>query len=236
MFTKNKKNTKKRTKTVRFGEKLSFASIEAYKLLRTNISFFFPDVTGGRTVGITSPCPQDGKSTTSINLAYALADEGHKVILIDADMRHPSIYTSLELPISPGLSNVLSGDKEIPLHKGVLYENLSILTSGDLPPNPCELIGSNRMKELLDDLKQTYDYVIVDLPPVLAVSDPIVVSKYINGIIIVTRCGYTRRKDVIESVRQLKFANAKIFGFVYNGAGMRKALYYRRSNKYYYYK
>ncbi len=236
MFINNKKNTKKRIKAGRFGEKLSFASIEAYKLLRTNISFFFPDVTGGRIVGITSPCPQDGKSTTSINLAYALADEGHKVVLIDADMRHPSVYTSLELPISPGLSNVLSGDKDINIHNGILHENLSVITSGDLPPNPCELIGSHKMKELLDNLRNIYDYVIVDLPPVLAVSDPIVVSKYINGIIIVTRCGYTRRKDVVESVRQLKFVNAKIFGFVYNAAGVRRSLYYRRSKKYYYYK
>ncbi len=235
MLIKNKKDIKKRKKTDRFGEKLSFASLEAYKLLRTNISFFFPDVTGGRTVGITSPCPQDGKSTTSINLAYALANEGHKVVLIDADMRHPSVYTSLELPISPGLSNVLSGEEKINLHKGVLHENLSVMTSGDLPPNPSELIGSHKMKEILDSFKKSYDYILVDLPPVLAVSDPIVVSKYINGIILVTRCGYTRRKDIVESVRQFKFANVKIFGFVYNAAGIRKSLYYRRSQKYYHY-
>ena len=217
MFKKNKKAQEERTKVVRFGNNLDFASTEAYKLLRTNLSFSLPDKEGGKIIGITSPCPQDGKSTTSLNLSYALAETGHSVLLIDADMRRPSIAKTLELPAAPGLSNILVDSKENAFHEKVMHEKLTVLLSGDIPPNPSELITSAKMQNLLSELAAKYDYVIVDLPPVNAVSDPIAVSKYIDGMIIVVRHGFSRRKDVVEAIRQLKMVNAKIFGFVYNG-------------------
>lgn len=215
-------NIEKRTKT-KVGTELDYASREAYNLLRTNIAFAFPDGVDGNIIGVCSSCPQEGKSTTSINLAFSLAEAGNRVILIDADMRRPSVFTTVGLEMEPGLSEVLSSKATPEIHNGVLHENLSILTSGHIPPNPSELIGSNKMNVVLQSLKTEYDYVIVDLPPVLAVSDPIAVSKYLEGIILVVRHAKTRRRDVVESIRQLEYAGVKILGFVYNRVGSKVA-------------
>ncbi|MBE6584220.1 MAG: CpsD/CapB family tyrosine-protein kinase [Ruminococcaceae bacterium] len=233
MNTKYYSGIKNRKKTARIGEELSFASKEAYNLLRTNISFAFPDQTGGRVLGVSSACPQEGKSTTSMNLAYSLADGGNKVLLIDADMRRPSVCFTLELEMSPGLSNVLAGNEDVKIHKAMMLDNLDIITSGDIPPNPSELIGSQRMKEFLDGCRQKYDYIIVDLPPVLSVADALALSKYIDGVIIVVRHNSARRKDVVETIRQLEFANAKVVGFVYNKIESRGHARYYKPTKYY---
>ena len=107
MAFKKQKQTEVKSKPRKIGKDLNFASLEAYNLLRTNLSFALPDSEGGKTIGITSPCPQDGKSTTSVNLAYSLADAGNKVLLIDADMRRPSLAGELKMPMAPGLSNLL---------------------------------------------------------------------------------------------------------------------------------
>lgn len=214
---KDNKNVK--TRITKVGTDLSYASREAYNLLRTNISFAFPDVEGGKVVGVCSSRPQEGKSTTAINLAYSLAEAGYKVLLIDGDMRRPSVYETVGVDMEPGLSEMLSGKGKVEEHKGVLHANMSVLTSGHVPPNPSELISSHRMETLLEEYKAVYDYIIVDLPPVLAVSDPVAVSKYLGGIILVVRHMKTRRRDVVESIRQLEYAGVKILGFVYNRMG-----------------
>ena len=214
----------------KLGAELDFASAEAYKLLRTNLSFSFVNKTKGRVIGMTSPRPQDGKSFSAINLAYSLAEAGNQVILVDADMRRSSIASTLDRSLSPGLSNYLVGDAKDVIHKNVLHENLSAIMGGDPPPNPAELIGSKRMGLVLEALSQRYDYVIVDLPPVNVVSDPLIVSKYLDGIVLVLRHRVSRKKDVAEAVRQLKFVNAHIVGFVYNGYSKGGAY---RHNSYY---
>ena len=188
--------------------------------------FSVPDKQGGKVIGVTSPCPQEGKSTTSLNLSYSLAEAGNKVILIDADMRRPSISKMLNLPKSPGLSNRLTnGDKDA-INIGMLHENLSIMFSGEVPPNPSELISSENMKALIEEFRENYDYVVIDLPPVTAVSDPLVMSKNIDGLAIVVRHGHTRRRDVMETLRQLKLVNAKILGFIFNGYSKTKPSYH----------
>ena len=219
----------------KFASQLDFASSEAYNLLRTNISFALAGKDGGaKLLGVSSPCPQEGKSFTSINLAYSLAKDGQKVILIDGDMRRPSISGVLEMSRTPGLSNLLTGgNPEDMIHFGTLHENLDVLLSGDIPPNPSELLGSERMKSLIDEFGQKYDYVIVDLPPVTAVADPLVMSKLLDGIVVVVRHAYTRKKNVREAVRQLKFSGVRILGFVYNGFRYGSSKYYKRSGKYY---
>lgn len=203
----------------KLGPNLDFASSEAYKLLRTNLIFSFPNKEGGKIIGLTSARPQDGKSFSAINLAYALAEAGSRVILIDGDMRRSSLAPTLNMPMAPGLSNYLAGDAKDVIHKNVLHENLSLITAGDPPPNPVELLGSSRMKLVLDALSQRYDYIILDLPPVNLVADPLVISKYLDGMILVLRHAYTKRREVLEAVRQLKFVNAHIVGFIYNGYG-----------------
>ena len=233
MFNFNRKKVDATERKRKFGKDLDFASVEAYNLLRTNLYFSLADVTGGKVVGVTSPCPQEGKSTTSLNLAYALASAGHKVVLIDSDMRRPSLAGVLEMPLAPGLSNILIDESVDAIHPSVVHENLSVLLSGDIPPNPSELVVSDKMKALIEKLRDIYDYVVVDLPPVNLVSDPIMMSRHLDGMIVIVRHGYTRRRDVNDAVRSLKLVNAKILGFVYNGAKTGKKRY-RKSNYYHY--
>lgn len=233
MSTKYYSGIRNKKKNAKIGEELSFASKEAYNLLRTNISFAFPDQEGGKVLGVSSACPQEGKSTTAINLAYSLADADNKVLLIDADMRRPSVCFTLELEMSPGLSNMLAGSEEVKINKGKLLEKLDIITSGDIPPNPSELIGSQKMKDFLDDCRKKYDYVIVDLPPVLSVADTLALSKYIDGVVIIVRHNNAKRRDVVETIRQLEFANAKVVGFVYNKIESKGVARYYKPTKYY---
>lgn len=233
MFNFNRKKVDATERKRKFGKDLDFASVEAYNLLRTNLYFSLAGVTGGKVVGVTSPCPQEGKSTTSLNLAYALASAGHKVVLIDSDMRRPSLAGVLEMPLAPGLSNILVDESVDAIHPSVVHENLSVLLSGDIPPNPSELVVSDKMKALIEKLRGLYDYVVVDLPPVNLVSDPIMMSRHLDGMIVIVRHGYTRRRDVNDAVRSLKLVNAKILGFVYNGAKTGKKRY-RKSNYYHY--
>ena len=221
--------------TPKVGAELDFASREAYKLLRTNISFAFPDQDGGKVIGICSACPQEGKSTTTTNLAFSLAEANNKVLLIDGDMRRPSIYNIVGIEKEPGLSDMLSGKSGVCEVHGVLQENLSVLVSGHIPPNPSELIGSRKMEALFEEYKKQYDYILIDLPPVLSVSDPVAVSKYLSGMIIVVRHDKTGRRDLAETMRQLEYANTKILGFVYNRIGeSSKKKKYKRNSKYNY--
>ena len=189
MFNFNRKKVDATERKRKFGKDLDFASVEAYNLLRTNLYFSLADVAGGKVVGVTSPCPQEGKSTTSLNLAYALASAGHKVVLIDSDMRRPSLAGVLEMPLAPGLSNILIDESVDAIHPSVVHENLSVLLSGDIPPNPSELIVSDKMKALIEKLRDIYDYVVVDLPPVNLVSDPIMMSRHLDGMIVIVRHG-----------------------------------------------
>lgn len=218
--------------TRRVGPELNFASREAYKLLRTNISFAFPDEETGKIIGVCSACPQEGKSTTTINLAYSLAEANYKVLLIDGDMRRPSVCNIVGIDKEPGLSDALSGVRGVAETRGVLHENLSVLVSGRIPPNPSELIGSRKMEKLIEKYKQEYDYILIDLPPVLSVSDPVAISKYLSGMIIVVRHEKTGRRDVAETIRQLEYANAKILGFVYNRMGQTNKKTKARKDKY----
>ena len=232
---KIKNKTLDTNNTPKVGAELDFASREAYKLLRTNISFAFPDQDGGKVIGICSACPQEGKSTTTTNLAFSLAEANNKVLLIDGDMRRPSIYNIVGIEKEPGLSDMLSGKSGVCEVHGVLQENLSVLVSGHIPPNPSELIGSRKMEALFEEYKKQYDYILIDLPPVLSVSDPVAVSKYLSGMIIVVRHDKTGRRDLAETMRQLEYANTKILGFVYNRIGeSSKKKKYKRNSKYNY--
>ena len=229
MREKKQKKTIENSQRQKFGKELNFASVEAYNLLRTNLSFSLPDKVGGKTIGITSPCPQEGKSTTSLNLAYSLAEAGNKVLLVDADLRRPSLASIIETSMVPGLSNLLiDNNTEGAVREGLLHENLSVLPAGDIPPNPSELIGSDRMKQLIEKFETCFDHIILDLPPVNSVSDPLAMSKHIDGMIVVVRHGQTKRREITETVRQLELVNAKVFGFVYNGYHKTKAGYKRK--------
>lgn len=200
-----------------FGPGMNFSVKEAYKLLRANIMFSFSDSYRGHVIGITSSLQSEGKSSTASNIAYVLAEAGARVLLMDADLRRPSVASKLNLARTPGLTNLLVSKVE---YKELLQHNsmapdMDVLTSGDIPPNPSELLGSERMEKLIQELVQNYDYVIVDLPPVNVVSDAIAMSRVLDGVIMVVRNGVSEQRMLAESMRQLKLVNLRVLGFVF---------------------
>ena len=169
------------------GEYLSFAATEAYKLLRTNLMFALPDQGKCRVVGVTSALRNEGKSTLAINLAYTVSQAGYRVLLIDGDMRLPTLAKRLNIPKRPGLSNLLAGlcTVQDAVQTSDLLDNLKAIAAGDIPPNPSELLSSARMETLLRELGADYDFILLDLPPVTAVTDGLVISKLVDGMIVV---------------------------------------------------
>lgn len=229
----NKDNASPATLPKTFSE-LNFASKEAYNLLRTNVTFSFTDASSGKVVGISSACLSEGKSFTAINLAASLAEAGNAVLLIDCDMRRPSIAKSLGKPLSPGLSNLLVSNARDVVHSGVLNDNLSIVTAGDIPPNPSELLGSEKMQAVVEFFREHFDYIILDLPPITAVADPLIVTKLVDGMVVVVRHKVTKRGDIRDSIRQLKMTGVRILGFVYNGYHSSSSYGYKKYGKYKY--
>jgi len=223
-----------------FGPNMSFSVTEAYKLLRANIMFSFSDEGRGHVIGITSSLQSEGKSSTAVNTAYALAESGAKVLLMDADLRRPSVAAKLNLSRTPGLTNILvakGGDYRELLQQNQAAPGMDVLTSGDIPPNPSELLGSGRMEKLIGDLTRDYDYVIVDLPPVNVVSDAIAMSKCLDGVIMVVRSGVSEQRMLAEALRQLRLVNVRILGFVYRdnaAAGTKYGKKYNYKYKKYY--
>ena len=196
----------------------SFHVQEAYKALRTNIRFFLAD-SGCKKFCITSSAASEGKSITILNLAISFAQTGQKVLLIDADMRRPSLARLLIEKSTPGLSNVLAGlSTEDQAIRRNIYENLDVMLSGDLPPNPSELLGSENMQKLLSRLEGYYDYILVDLPPVGVVSDACVIANSLDGVLFLVRQNVTERDAVKYSIKQLELSGANLMGFVFNGA------------------
>ncbi len=238
MRSKNKANSKKNAKPDsalkkrKYGDELGFASREAFNTIRTNLNFVLPNKSTGKIFGTTSANPQDGKSGTSINLAYTLAKGDKKVLLIDADMRRPALSKYLKLKGKLGLSNVLGNRAEMDVYKDVLTEGMDVLSAGDIPPNPSELLASEEMGELLKQCAEVYDYILVDLPPVLSVIDPVAVSAWLDGIVVVIRHGVSGKRDISKVVSRLQFAEVHILGFVYNAFRTGFAHYYKKHDKY----
>lgn len=195
-------------------ENMNFAASEAYKLLRANLLFTLPD-NKCRVVGITSSTRGEGKSMTAINLSYTIAQAKKKVLLIDADMRIPSVAKRLDIKRMPGLSNILAGQNPASqtIQKSGVLSDFDVISAGDIPPNPSELLSSSMMDRILDELSTYYDFIIIDLPPVNLVSDAIVISSRINGLIMVVRENYTSQMELREAVGKLNFLDSKILGF-----------------------
>lgn len=219
-----------------YGKDLSFAAAEAYRLLRTNILFALPDEKKCRVIGVTSASSGEGKSTTALNLAYMLAEAGERTLLLEGDMRLPTIAKRLGLRRAPGLSNVLAGLSEVQeaLQESGLHEQLWIISSGDIPPNPSELLGMGGIRDLLTSLEKEYDFIVMDLPPVMEVSDPLVASRLTDGMIVVVRQSYASRRAVAGAMQQLHYAGAKVLGFVLSRASVgRGEKYYQQYGRVY---
>ena len=237
------KKKKKNNKTVLFdpkkmllSDKSAFSVKEAYKTLRTNIMFSLPGKES-KCIGVVSPDRGDGKSSVAINLAISFSQIRKKVIIVDCDLRLPTIATKLQIEPKPGLSNFLSGNQESdqPLIRRSSEYGIDIMTAGDIPPDPTALLGSNQMTEFIMLLKKYYDYIILDFPPATIVSDSALLSKIVDGYLVVLRHNDSEFSKINETLRQMQFADAKILGFVYNGKEEHKKYYKRgKYSKYYY--
>lgn len=207
------------------------AATEAYRVLRTNLQFAAVDHPL-RTLMVTSPAPGEGKTLSISNLGAALAQAGRRVILIDADLHKPRLHRLFGMRNSVGLTTALL--EEHPDLDGLIQEgpvpNLSVLTSGPLPPNPAELLGSSRMRELLAQLLERADMVLIDTPPAVALADAVIVSTQTDGVLLVLDAAHTRRDVARRALEALRRVNARVLGAVINRVAVRGDGYY-----YYYY-
>jgi protein-tyrosine kinase len=189
---------------------------EAYRTLRTNIQFAGVE-REIRVMLVTSTGPSEGKSTTSANLAIVMAQSGKKVLLVDADMRKPTAHQFFRTANRFGLSHLLAKQSE--LHAVVqptFVEGLDLLSSGPIPPNPAELLGSTRMNAALERMKEAYDFVIIDTPPVVAVTDAQVLASKVDGVLLVINAGKTSREMAMKAKHLLDNVHANILGTVLN--------------------
>jgi capsular exopolysaccharide synthesis family protein len=199
---------------------------ESIKALRTAVLFSSTEE-GAHSVVITSTGPSEGKTVISSSLAITLAQAGQRTLVVDADMRRPRMHEALGRPQEPGLSNVLVGEATIAqAARTTSVPNLSILPAGQIPPNPSELLGSKKYQELLADLKRRYDWIIVDAPPVMPVTDASIVASTAGGVIFVIGSEMTPRQTAATAVEQLRSANAKFIGAVLNRANITRHSYY----------
>jgi len=226
--TSEKQSTKKRTsarKCTIIDNDTSFGIKEAYARVRTNLIFALA-ASGSKRICISSALPNEGKSTTIANIAISLANNNSRVLLIDADFRKPNIFKLFSLANQKGLSNILGGfctlDETI---KRNVQPNLDILTSGQIPPNPSELIGSKAMGKLLDFLDQYYDYILIDTPPVNVVTDTLALANNVQQIMLVVNEGRTKHDVLFKSISAIEFSNAQIAGIIVNRSAEHKKKY-----------
>ena len=200
---------------------------ESYRTLRTNIQYSSFD-NEYRTIVVTSSEPGEGKTVTVGNLALALAQGENKVLLVDCDMRKPSVHKNFRISNESGLTDLLLHKKSMEQVMVNYNKNLAIVPAGRVSPNPSEMLGSRAMGTFLEEMKNHFDYIVMDTPPLGAVTDAQVLSTKVDGTILVVKAGATKKDVVINSVNLIKKVNGNLIGTVLNGVEQSK-------NKYYYY-
>jgi non-specific protein-tyrosine kinase len=190
---------------------------EAYRTLRTNLSFYSLD-NPIRSLVVTSPAVGEGKSTTVANLAVTLAQSGRHTILVDCDLRRPSLHTLFNLNSEPGLTNIVLGQEETPPLQQTSVPNLWLLSSGPKPPNPADLLGSKKVDQVIETLTETADIVLFDAPPVIAVTDAAVLGAKVDGVLLVISAGKTRREHAERAKEMLEKAKVRIVGVTLTNA------------------
>ncbi len=223
-------------------DKMSFNIKEAYKSTRTNIMFSLAANEGCKVIIVTSSIPGEGKTLTSINTALTFAQTGAKVLLIDCDLRKSKIHKYMQVDNKVGISNVLGSFAS--LDECIKHSdeyNLDYITTGHTPPNPLELLSSDKMKETIETLRERYDYIFIDTPPVNVVADTTAISNLCDGVLFIVRYKYTTHDMLYKAISSIEFVNAKILGFLLNDVDMAnytyaaKSKYGRYSYKSYYY-
>lgn len=227
---RRKKGSDSQERVLLTDKSIPFNVSESYKSIRSNILFSL-GTTDKRIIAVSSPNPTEGKSTTAANLAIALAQTGSSVLLIDADMRKPVQHKTFKIKNAEGLSTLIIKKSSVAKSiKSNVINNLDLLPSGPIPPNPSELLASENFSKLLEQLSGNYDYIIIDTPPVNVVSDAMVMKDNISGILLVLKYGATTYEDVSNCMKQIELAQANMFGFVLN------EIHHSYSGSYYNYK
>lgn len=216
-----------------------FAIVEGYKIARTNLVFSMTALKNN-CVAVTSWSKGEGKSTATVNLAISFAKMNKRVLLIDTDLRRPNLHNLLKLGNEVGVSDIVAQlstfDKAV--HRDVI-SYLDVLTSGAIPPNPSELIASQNFAEMVEEVKNTYDYVIMDTPPLGVVADTLLLKDFVGGYVMVVREKVTTHGDIENALQHVKLADSKVLGFLKVGCSIQKRGYkynkynYQYSNYYY---
>lgn len=224
MFNKRKKTEQRLQKEQIQGTSLithvdpKSLNAEQFRTIRTNIEFAQLDKPM-KNLLVSSSIPAEGKSTIASNLAYVIAQTDKRVLLVDADLRKPTVHRTFKLNNEQGLTTLLT-NVDLKFNQVVQHSrdlNLYFLPSGPIPPNPSEILGSGRMTLLMQELGQYFDIVIYDAPPITAVTDPQVLATKVDGVLMVVRQGYTRKEEVKKAKEALENVNANILGYVMNG-------------------
>lgn len=197
--------------------KSGFYAKEAFNTLRTNLMFALAEADSNKVIVVTSALQSEGKSLIAVNLSISTATAGYKVLLIDADMRRPKIGRLLQMKSELGLSDILVQPAKVGEAIQPYREGMDVLLAGTIPPNPSELLGSSRMKTLLENLRQRYDFIVFDTPPINPVVDAVVLAPHTDGVLFASRVDHCDRSSVDRALEQLEYANVNILGFVLNG-------------------
>jgi capsular exopolysaccharide synthesis family protein len=216
------------------------AVAECARFIRTNLLFMSPD-RPLRTIVVTSPSPQEGKSTTAVTTAISMAQAGSRTLIVDTDLRKPRLHRVFGIESDVGIANVLLN--ELSIEQAVQrteVPNLDVLCCGTLPPNPAELLLSERFKDVVAELARRYERVIFDTPPMGPVTDPAILGTLVDGVLLVTKCEKTSKESMKQAIRALRDANARVFGVILNDVDVSSKryagayyAYYRRYGGYY---
>lgn len=206
---------------------------EAYRTLRTNLLYSIVDEQPPKVITLTSPGPREGKSTTCANLGVVLAQMDKNVIMLDCDLRKPVVHKVFGLRNLHGVVDVLAGQRDLQEVWQEDLPGLKIVTVGSIPPNPAELLGSRRFADLLDQVRQEFDYVLLDAPPVELVTDPLVLASQSDGVLLVLDAQNTRKASFRRSMRSLETIDANVLGTVMNNVKSLEGGYYYGESRYY---
>lgn len=201
---------------------------ESYRKVVANIEFANIDQ-NIKTIMVTSSLAGEGKTTTLCNLASVMTDAKRKILIIDLDLRKPTVHKKFNISNSKGLMELLMNKDDYKNYINNVYRGLDVITSGKIPPNPAEIVNSKAIRELIKELSEHYEYILIDTPPIAMVSDPITISTYTDAVILTIAYSHTEREIAKKSVASLKHVNANIIGTVLNKIPITK------QNKYYYY-
>lgn len=226
-------NNVDKSKNVLTGDS-KFAIVEGYKIARTNLVFSMV-AESNNCFAVTSWSKGEGKSTATVNLAISFAKMGKRVLLIDTDLRRPNIHNLLKTDNDKGLSEVIGQfcDFEDAVHENAI-PCLDVLTSGTIPPNPSELLASTSFASLMAEMKERYDYIILDTSPVGVVADTLLLKDYVAGYVLVVRERITSHGDIEKALQNIKLADSKVLGFLKVGCSLHDRKYYNKANYGYY--